>query len=502
MKTALISVSDKTNIEYFAQKLIENNYRLLSTGGTYHHLKKGGLDVTEVAEITGFPEILDGRVKTLHPHIHGGILARRSKPDDLTKLQELGIGTIDLVVVNLYPFFENADKNLTDSDLAEFIDIGGPTMLRSAAKSYFDVAVVTDLNDYGKIIQELEETKEISLNTRKTLAGKVFNLTSAYDAAIAKKLLNEDFPEYFNLSYKKHSVLRYGENPHQSAAYYTATTGGGSLKDFEQIQGKELSFNNLRDFDLAWNVVRSFKHTACCAVKHSTPCGVALDENLLKAYKKAHDADPISIFGGIVAFNRKVTKEVAAKCNEIFLEIVVAPDFEKEALDEFSKKKNLRLIKIRNFEQTKTSIIPVDGGLLVQDKDLAFTQQFDLVTDRKPTPQQLEDLKFALQVIKNVKSNAIVVANQLQTLGIGTGQTNRIWAAQQAINRAKEKREDGLILASDAFFPFPDVVEYAAEQGVEAIIQPGGSLNDPKVIEKANELNIAMVVTGMRHFLH
>lgn len=502
MKTALISVSDKTNIEYFAQKLIENNYRLLSTGGTYHHLKKGGLDVTEVAEITGFPEILDGRVKTLHPHIHGGILARRSKPDDLTKLQELGIGTIDLVVVNLYPFFENADKNLTDSDLAEFIDIGGPTMLRSAAKSYFDVAVVTDLNDYGKIIQELEETKEISFNTRKTLAGKVFNLTSAYDAAIAKKLLNEDFPEYFNLSYKKHSVLRYGENPHQSAAYYTATTGGGSLKDFEQIQGKELSFNNLRDFDLAWNVVRSFKHTACCAVKHSTPCGVALDENLLKAYKKAHDADPISIFGGIVAFNRKVTKEVAEKCNEIFLEIVVAPDFEKEALDEFSKKKNLRLIKIRNFEQTKTSIIPVDGGLLVQDKDLAFTQQFDLVTDRKPTPQQLEDLKFALQVIKNVKSNAIVVANQLQTLGIGTGQTNRIWAAQQAINRAKEKREDGLVLASDAFFPFPDVVEYAAEQGVEAIIQPGGSLNDPKVIEKANELNIAMVVTGMRHFLH
>ncbi|CAI9428689.1 bifunctional phosphoribosylaminoimidazolecarboxamide formyltransferase/IMP cyclohydrolase [Candidatus Ornithobacterium hominis] len=502
MKTALISVSDKTNIEYFAQKLIENNYRLLSTGGTYHHLKKGGLDVTEVAEITGFPEILDGRVKTLHPHIHGGILARRSKPDDLTKLQELGIGTIDLVVVNLYPFFENADKNLTDSDLAEFIDIGGPTMLRSAAKSYFDVAVVTDLNDYGKIIQELEETKEISFTTRKTLAGKVFNLTSAYDAAIAKKLLNEDFPEYFNLSYKKHSVLRYGENPHQSAAYYTATTGGGSLKDFEQIQGKELSFNNLRDFDLAWNVVRSFNHTACCAVKHSTPCGVALDENLLKAYKKAHDADPISIFGGIVAFNRKVTKEVAEKCNEIFLEIVVAPDFEKGALDEFSKKKNLRLIKIRNFEQTKTSIIPVDGGLLVQDKDLAFTQQFDLVTDRKPTPQQLEDLKFALQVIKNVKSNAIVVANQLQTLGIGTGQTNRIWAAQQAINRAKEKREDGLVLASDAFFPFPDVVEYAAEQGVEAIIQPGGSLNDPKVIEKANELNIAMVVTGMRHFLH
>lgn len=502
MKTALISVSDKTNIEYFAQKLIENNYRLLSTGGTYHHLKKGGLDVTEVAEITGFPEILDGRVKTLHPHIHGGILARRSKPDDLTKLQELGIGTIDLVVVNLYPFFENADKNLTDSDLAEFIDIGGPTMLRSAAKSYFDVAVVTDLNDYGKIIQELEETKEISFTTRKALAGKVFNLTSAYDAAIAKKLLNEDFPEYFNLSYKKHSVLRYGENPHQSAAYYTATTGGGSLKDFEQIQGKELSFNNLRDFDLAWNVVRSFNHTACCAVKHSTPCGVALDENLLKAYKKAHDADPISIFGGIVAFNRKVTKEVAEKCNEIFLEIVVAPDFEKGALDEFSKKKNLRLIKIRNFEQTKTSIIPVDGGLLVQDKDLAFTQQFDLVTDRKPTPQQLEDLKFALQVIKNVKSNAIVVANQLQTLGIGTGQTNRIWAAQQAINRAKEKREDGLVLASDAFFPFPDVVEYAAEQGVEAIIQPGGSLNDPKVIEKANELNIAMVVTGMRHFLH
>ncbi len=501
-KTALLSVSDKTGIVEFAQFLQSKNYRILSTGGTYKHLEENGVDVTEVSDVTDFPEILDGRVKTLHPHIHGGILALRSNEKHVDTLDDLGIGTIDLVAVNLYPFFENADKQMPMEELVEFIDIGGPTMLRSAAKSYFDVTVISDIKDYKIVQLEIENKGEVNLKTRKYLAGKVFNLTSAYDAAISQKLLDEKFPPYYTISYKKQMDLRYGENPHQRAAYYTNTIDKGALKDFIQHQGKELSFNNIRDLDLAWKVVCEFEQTACCAVKHSTPCGVAIDENLVRAYQKAHDCDPISIFGGIVTFNKTVTQEVAAKCNEIFLEIVAAPSFEPEALEEFKKKKNVRIIEITNDLQDKMQMVQVDGGLLVQDADLAFSKDYKIVTEKSPTEREMEDLIFALKVIKHVKSNAIVVAKDKQALGVGTGQTNRIWAAQEAIQRAQEKQTEGLVLASDAFFPFRDVVDYAAERGIKAIIQPGGSIRDQDSIDAANEHQIAMVMTGMRHFLH
>lgn len=501
-KTALISVSDKTGIADFVKFLAKQNYRIISTGGTFKHLKENGLSVFEVSEITNFPEILDGRVKTLHPFIHGGILAKRNQPEHLRTLEKQGINTIDIVVVNLYPFFENANKNLSDEALVEFIDIGGPTMLRAAAKSFSDVTVITDPLDYEVVKKEISEHGMVSLENRKKLAGKVFNLTAAYDAAIASKLLNDDFPPFYNISYKKEFNLRYGENPHQRAAYYTSTISGGALKDFKQRQGKELSFNNLRDLDLAWKVLCEFEEPACCAVKHSTPCGVALGDDLLSAYKKAHDCDPISIFGGIVTFNRKVTREVAEKCNEIFLEIIAAPAFDPEALSIFSKKKNLRVIEITSPLKDRLQIVQVDGGLLVQEIDGSFSTDFKNATEKKVSEKEIEDLIFALKVVKHVKSNAIVVAKDKQTLGIGTGQTNRIWAAKEAIDRAKEKTNQGLVLASDAFFPFPDVVELCAKEGISAIIQPGGSLKDQESINAANQHNIGMIISGMRHFLH
>lgn len=501
-KTALLSVSNKAGITAFAQFLESQHYQLLSTGGTYKHLKEAGINVKEVSQITNFPEILNGRVKTLHPHIHSGILARRNDSQHMQTLADMGIGTIDLVVVNLYPFFENADKDLSMEELVEFIDIGGPTMLRAAAKSFFDVTVITDVNDYALVQKEIKNHGETSLKTRKNLAGKVFNLTSAYDAAIAQKLLDNPFPPYYSISFQKELDLRYGENPHQSAAYYTSTFANGALKNFTQHQGKELSFNNIRDLDLAWKVVCEFSQTACCAVKHSTPCGVALDHDILKAYQKAHDCDPISIFGGIVTFNKKVTKEVAEKCNEIFLEIVAAPSFEPEALEIFAKKKNLRVIEIKNPLSDKMQLVQVDGGLLVQEIDKSFSDDFKVVTHKQPTEKQLSDLEFALKVVKHVKSNAIVVATDGQALGVGTGETNRIWAAQQAIQRAKEKTQENLVLASDAFFPFRDVVDYAAQEGITAFIHPGGSLRDQESIDAANEHGIPMIISGMRHFLH
>ena len=501
-KTALLSVSDKTGIADFAQFLESQNYKILSTGGTFKHLKEKGINVTEVSEITDFPEILNGRVKTLHPNIHGGILARRGDKSHMDTLKEMGINTIDMVVVNLYPFFENADKDLSLEQLVEFIDIGGPTMLRAAAKSFFDVTVITDSKDYETVKEEIQREGDTSFDTRKKLAGKVFNLTSAYDAAISQSLLNDKFPPYYTISYKKDFDLRYGENPHQEAAYYTSTTSTGALKDFIIHQGKELSFNNIRDLDLAWKVVCEFEETACCAVKHSTPCGVALDNDILTAYQKAYDCDPISIFGGIVTFNKKVTKEIAEKTNETFLEIIAAPEFDKEALEIFAKKKNLRVIEIKNKLNSKMQLVQVDGGLLVQDLDLDFSKDFKVVTEKAPTQEQMDDLKFALKVIKHVKSNAIVVAANKQALGVGTGETNRIWAAQQAVQRAKEKTDKDLVLASDAFFPFRDVVDFAAEEGITAIVQPGGSIRDKESIDAANEHNIPMVVSGMRHFLH
>ncbi|MCB9201539.1 MAG: bifunctional phosphoribosylaminoimidazolecarboxamide formyltransferase/IMP cyclohydrolase [Flavobacteriales bacterium] len=503
MKTALLSVSDKTGILEFAQFLVSKEYRLLSTGGTFKYLKDNGLNPVEVKDITNFPEILDGRVKSLHPSIHGGILAKRNTPEHMETIQKHGIDTIDLVAVNLYPFFENAGKEMDLEQKVEFIDIGGPSMLRSAAKSFFDVTVVCNASDYQLIQSEIEEQGNTTLETRKMLAGKVFNLTAAYDAAISRILLEQDFPDYFVASYKKVSDLRYGENPHQKASYYVDTVQEGAMKDFEQLGGKELSFNNIRDMDLAWKVVCEFKsNLACCAVKHSTPCGVAIGETPVETYTKAHECDPVSIFGGIVAMNYKVDKETADELVKTFLEIVVAVDFDDDALKVLKKKKNLRIIKTKVDLLDRTTLVKVDGGLVVQSVDNQFSHEFKTVTESKPSEKQLETLIFAQKVCKYVKSNAIVVANENQALGIGGGKVNRIWAAEHALKEARKKFDGDLVMASDAFFPFRDVVDTAKQYGIKAIIQPGGSMRDEESIEACNEYDIPMVFTGMRHFLH
>lgn len=503
MKRALISVSDKSGLIEFAQFLENNGYQLISTGGTFKHLKNAGMNPVQIDEVTGFPEMLDGRVKTLHPKVHGGLLAVRDNEEHMKTVKEHGIELIDMVVVNLYPFFENANKNIPLEEKVEFIDIGGPSMLRSAAKNFKSVTVITDVADYAKVKDEIQANGDTAPETRKILAGKVFNLTSAYDAAISKMLLDEEYPAYLNASYKKVSNLRYGENPHQSAAYYVSTVENGAMKDFEQLGGKELSFNNLRDMDLCWKVVSEFKEEmACCAVKHSTPCGVAVGTSAAETYKKTFECDPVSIFGGIIGMNFTVDKETAEELHKTFLEIVMAPDFTEEALAVLHKKKNLRIIKIKNPVSDKQTWVKIDGALLVQDADRSFSDDISVMTEKAPTEEQYKSLLFAQRVVKYVKSNAIVVSNGNQALGIGGGQVNRIWATQQAVERAKEKFDGDLILASDAFFPFRDVVDFCAEEGIKAIIQPGGSMRDQESIDAANEHGIPMLFTGMRHFLH
>lgn len=502
-KRVLISVSDKSGLTEFAQFLEKNNYQLISTGGTFKHLKDAGLSPIQIDEVTNFPEMLDGRVKTLHPKVHGGLLAVRDNKEHMDTVAEHGIELIDMVVVNLYPFFENAGKNIPLDEKVEFIDIGGPSMLRSAAKNFKSVTVITNVEDYAKVKSEIETSGDTTLETRKTLAGKVFNLTSAYDAAISKMLLEEEYPQYLNASYKKVSDLRYGENPHQSAAYYVSTVENGAMKDFEQLGGKELSFNNLRDMDLCWKVVNEFKNEmACCAVKHSTPCGVAIGNSAVETYTKTFECDPVSIFGGIVAMNYKVDAATAEELGKTFLEIVMAVDFEEKALEILRQKKNLRIIKIKNPVSDKQTWVKIDGGLLVQDCDNQFSEEIKTVTEKQPTEEQRKALLFAQRVVKYVKSNAIVVSNGTQALGIGGGQVNRIWATQQAVERAKEKFSGELVLASDAFFPFRDVVDFCAEKDIKAIIQPGGSIKDEESIEAANQHGIPMLLTGMRHFLH
>ena len=502
-KRVLISVSDKSGLTEFAQFLEKNNYQLISTGGTFKHLKDAGLSPIQIDEVTNFPEMLDGRVKPLHPKVHGGLLAVRDNKEHMDTVAEHGIELIDMVVVNLYPFFENAGKNIPLDEKVEFIDIGGPSMLRSAAKNFKSVTVITNVEDYEKVKSEIETSGDTTLETRKTLAGKVFNLTSAYDAAISKMLLEEEYPQYLNASYKKVSDLRYGENPHQSAAYYVSTVENGAMKDFEQLGGKELSFNNLRDMDLCWKVVNEFKNEmACCAVKHSTPCGVAIGNTAVETYTKTFECDPVSIFGGIVAMNYKVDAATAEELGKTFLEIVMAVDFEEKALEILRQKKNLRIIKIKNPVSDKQTGVKIDGGLLVQDYDNQFSEEIKAVTEKQPTEEQRKALLFAQRVVKYVKSNAIVVSNGTQALGIGGGQVNRIWATQQAVERAKEKFSGELVLASDAFFPFRDVVDFCAEKDIKAIIQPGGSIKDEESIEAANQHGIPMLLTGMRHFLH
>lgn len=502
-KRALISVSDKANLIDFAKFLESQNYELISTGGTFKHLKDAGLSPIQIDEVTDFPEMLDGRVKTLHPKVHGGLLAVRDNEEHMKTVQEHGIGLIDMVIVNLYPFFENVNKNISLDEKVEFIDIGGPSMLRSAAKNFNSVTVITDVEDYAKVQEEMSAAGDTTPETRKKLAGKVFNLTSAYDAAISRMLLDEEYPTYLSASYKKVADLRYGENPHQSAAYYASTFENGAMKDFEQLGGKELSFNNLRDMDLCWKVVTEFKNEmACCAVKHSTPCGVAIGNSALETYQKTFECDPVSIFGGIVAMNYKVDVATAEELNKTFLEIVMATDFDEEALEVLRKKKNLRIIKIVNPVSDRQTWVKVDGGILVQDNDNQFSEDIQVVTEVQPTEEQKKALLLSQRVVKYVKSNAIVVSNGIQAFGIGGGQVNRIWATQQAIARAKEKFDGDLVLASDAFFPFRDVVDFCAKEGITAIIQPGGSVKDEDSIAAANEHNIPMMFTGMRHFFH
>lgn len=502
-KRALISVSDKSGLVDFAKFLEANNYELISTGGTFKHLKDAGLNPIQIDEVTDFPEMLDGRVKTLHPKVHGGLLAVRSNEEHMKTVQEYEIGLIDMVIVNLYPFFENVNKDISLDEKVEFIDIGGPSMLRSAAKNFNSVTVLTDVNDYQIVKIEMEQNGDTYIETRKKLAGKVFNLTSAYDAAISSMLLDEEYPTYLNASYKKVSDLRYGENPHQSAAYYTSTFENGAMKDFEILGGKELSFNNLRDMDLCWKVVNEFKEElACCAVKHSTPCGVAVGTSALETYTKTFECDPVSIFGGIIGMNYKVDAATAEELNKTFLEIVMATDFDEDALEILRKKKNLRIIKIKNAVSDKQVWVKIDGGMLVQNADDQFSEDIKLMTETAPTEEQRKALLFSQRVVKYVKSNAIVVSNGVQAIGIGGGQVNRIWATQQAIERAKSKFAGELVLASDAFFPFRDVVDFCAQEGIKAIIQPGGSMRDGDSIEAANEHKIPMLFTGMRHFLH
>ncbi|WP_308007717.1 bifunctional phosphoribosylaminoimidazolecarboxamide formyltransferase/IMP cyclohydrolase [uncultured Fusobacterium sp.] len=500
MKRALISVFDKNGILEFANFLVKHGVEIISTGGTYKHLKENGVPVIEVAEVTGAPEMLDGRVKTLHPVIHGGILAIRDNAEHMATIKERGISTIDMVVVNLYPFFKKVNEDLTFEEKVEFIDIGGPTMLRSAAKSFKDVVVISDTADYETVMKEME-TGEVTFETKKRLAGKVFNLTSAYDAAISQFLLGDEMPKYLNASYEKLMDLRYGENPHQKAAYYVSTTDTGAMKDFEQLNGKELSFNNLRDMDVAWRTVCEFIEPACCGLKHSTPCGAAIGKDVHEAYVKAYECDPVSIFGGIVALNKEVDADTAREMIKIFLEIVIAPSFTDEALEVLKTKKNLRVIKCKHTPQDKINMVKVDGGLLIQDEDLSFTTDYEAVTEKAPTAEEMENLIFGMKVVKHVKSNAIVVVKDMMAVGIGNGETNRIWPTRQAIERAGDKIE-GAILASDAFFPFRDVVDECAKAGIRAIIQPGGSMRDQESIDACNEHGISMVFTGMRHFKH
>ncbi|WP_442604354.1 bifunctional phosphoribosylaminoimidazolecarboxamide formyltransferase/IMP cyclohydrolase [Paenibacillus sp. KN14-4R] len=511
IRRALISLSDKTGLVDFARELVNLGVELISTGGTKSLLEKEGLPVVGISEVTGFPEILDGRVKTLHPNVHSGLLAIRDSEEHQATMKELGLDYIDLVVVNLYPFAETIVKpDVTYEDAIENIDIGGPTMLRSAAKNHAFVTVVVDNADYAKVVEELRAEGDTTLETRKRLAAKVFRHTAAYDALISDYLCEQQgevFPERYTVTYEKVQDLRYGENPHQKAAFYrNPLAEAGSLTTAEQLHGKELSYNNINDANTAVQIVKEFSEPAVVAVKHMNPCGVGIGATILDAYRKAYEADPVSIFGGIVAANRTIDEATAQLLHEIFLEIVIAPDFTPEALEILMKKKNIRLLKLdvtASASKAKPVITSIDGGMLVQDRDEYALTEADIkvVTDRKPTEEEMKQLLFAWKVVKNVKSNAIVLAADNMTIGVGAGQMNRVGAARIAIEQAGDLAQ-GSVLASDAFFPMGDTLEIAAKAGIKAVIQPGGSIKDEESIRVANENGIAMVMTGVRHFRH
>ena len=556
-KRALISVFVKDGILDLAKALVAADWEILSTGGTAKFLTNNGIKVIDVSEVTGFPECLDGRVKTLHPKIHAGLLAIRSNTEHMNTIEQLGVVPIDMVCVNLYPFFEKVQAGLSFEETVEFIDIGGPTMLRAAAKNFQDVIVLTDPADYPEVISNLGKGKGaecVSKEFKRRLAGKVFNLTSAYDAAVSRFMLEEELPQYYDMPLVKSQSLRYGENAHQKAALYVTADKKGAFAGMRQIQGKELSYNNIRDLDVAWKGVCAFnrfvKNAApvsgtdyseyngiiagkdadgnkanpigtpvtatfggaassvfTIALKHNTPCGASLGKTVLESYRQTYDCDPVSIFGGIVGCSAVVDKEAAEEMSKCFLEVIVAPGFTDDALAVFAQKKNLRIVVAEIEANDDFECMSVAGGLLVQNRDNQLFEKWDIVTKAKPTQEQIDEMAFGMTVAMFAKSNAILVIKNRTAYGIGCGQTNRIWAAGQALERAKEKTDalkigNAEVLISDAFFPFADCVEKAHEYGIKAIVQPGGSIRDQESIDACNKYGIAMIFTGTRHFKH
>lgn len=509
-KRALVSVSDKSGLVDFVKGLQAAGWEIIATGGTQKLLENSGVNTIGISDVTGFPEICDGRVKTLHPKVHGGLLARRDEPSHLQALEENGISFIDLVCVNLYPFRETiAKEGVSMADAIENIDIGGPSMLRSAAKNYNDVTVVCDPADYDTILTEINATGNTTLETRLQLSAKAYTHTAQYDACIAtymreKAGLNEKLFLEFDLK----QGLRYGENPHQSAKFYASTKAiPFSLATGKQLQGKEMSYNNIQDANAALNIARDFQEPFCVALKHMNPCGAAVAETIEEAWQKAYEADTISIYGGIVICNRTITKEIALGMKPIFLEIVIAPDFTDEAMEIFATKKNLRVIQVDMTPSTEAidQYVSVNGGLLVQHLDTQIeTITADMcATKVQPDAATLADMQFGWNIVKHVKSNAIVVVKNGQTLGVGAGQMNRVGSAEIAMKQAHAAGvTEGLILASDGFLPFDDTVALAAQYGVTAIVQPGGSIRDNDCVVKADELGICMLMTGTRHFKH
>jgi len=534
-KIALLSVYDKTGIVDIARFLIEAGYSIISTGGTFAVLVEAGLEVGEVSKYTGADEILDGRVKTLHPKIHSGLLARRENKRDMEFLEKKHINPIDVAVVNLYPFIEKAEEGVSLTNLVNFIDIGGSAIIRAAAKNYDDVVVITNPSEYPLIMDEWQENGELLISTRRRLAGRAFNLCSAYDDAVAARLLEDmgaqaavgnaarsreceksipdvsaeprlkegDLPDRLEFTYRKGSELRYGENPHQRAGWYlpAAQSSSGALSELIQHQGKALSFNNLRDLDAAWRTVSEFEQTACVGVKHAAPCAAALGTSTLDAWEKTWASDSLSLFGGIVTFNDRLNEETATSLVGNFLELVAAPEITLGALEVFKERKNLRVLTIQQPPTGRWEFVSVDGGICLQEVDCsaAPAEEWEYPTRVKPTSNQIEDLSFAMRVVKHVKSNGIVVAAAKKTLGIGTGQPNRVGAVELAL---KGRVFRGAVIASDAFFPFDDAIRIAGPAGIRAIVQPGGSIRDQEVIAACDELGIAMAITGRRHFRH
>ena len=505
MKRALVSVSDKTGLVEFVQGLVDCGYEIISTGGTKKALEAAGIHPIGISDVTGFPEIMDGRVKTLHPKVHGALLCVRSNPDHVRQLQELGIEYIDLVCVNLYPFKETVLKpGVTHEEIIENIDIGGPSMLRSASKNYQSIPVLCDPKDYDKVLEEIRENQETTLETRERLAAKVFRHTARYDAMIADyltKKTHEEFPESMTITFDKVQDLRYGENPHQKGYFY-----GNLDAMFDQIHGKEISYNNLLDINAAVDLIDEFDEVTFAILKHNNACGLASRPTVLEAWKDALAGDPVSAFGGVLVTNAVIDKETAEEINKLFFEVIIAPDYDVDALEILGQKKNRIILVRKEAKLPKKQFRSLLNGVLVQERDLDVETPADLkqVTEKAPTATEIEDMLFANKIVKNSKSNAIVLAKNKQLLASGVGQTSRVDALKQAIEKAKSFEFDlnGAVMASDAFFPFPDCVEIADKEGVKAVIQPGGSVKDELTFQYCNEHGVAMVVTGIRHFKH